>query len=125
MKMTKFLKNKRGMALESAILFMIIIFMFCSLIMTMTLIGHHQLKIENTAILRDAALDQIGEDFVADQLAEDYENYRYKVSDDGSTLTVWRENDGTKTVLLYVEVERTDGVISGISSWRYSAPKAE
>ena len=110
------INNKRGMALESAIVFMLIVFMLCSLILTLTVIGHRQREIENTLLLQKVELDGIGEDFLAGELG-DYEKYEYLVS--GDTLTVWHKNDTSKTAVLYVEVER-DGADVSILSWRYS-----
>ena len=46
MKLKQILKSKRGMALENAILFMLIIFSLCALLTSLTLIGHYQVKIE-------------------------------------------------------------------------------
>lgn len=66
--MRKILKNRRGMALESAILFLIVIFAFCMLITSMSVVGKYQLKIEKTELENRVRLDQIGEAFVAGEL---------------------------------------------------------
>lgn len=120
----KIFKSKRGIALENAIIFMVMIFSLCTLLTSLALIGHHQVKIENKALLRDAEIRQIGEDYLASVGAQTdftntYENYAYEVS--GNALTVWRQTDQTKTVVLYVEAESADTEII-VKSWRYSLP---
>lgn len=125
MRLKQVLKDRRGIALENAILFMIIIFSLCALLTSLTLIGHYQVKIEKTSLLMRVELDQIGEDYLAslrsnEELTETYENYAYEVS--GDTLTVWRKNDEEKTVVLFVEAELTADEQVSVRLWRYSLP---
>jgi hypothetical protein len=123
--MKQILKSKRGIALESAVLFMLIIFSLCALLTSLSLIGHYQLKIEKTVLLNDVEIDQIGEDYLAslksgeEKFTESYENYEYKV--DGNALTVWRKNDREGVALLYVEAE-VNGEQVDVLKWRYSTP---
>jgi hypothetical protein len=123
--MKQILKSKRGIALESAVLFMLIIFSLCALLTSLSLIGHYQLKIEKTVLLNDVEIDQIGEDYLAslksgeEKFTESYENYEYKV--DGNALTVWRKNDRERSTVLYVEAE-VNGEQVDILKWRYSSP---
>ena len=122
MKLKQIFKSKRGVAIENAILFMIVIFFLCALITSLTLLGFHEVRLEKALLLRDVEIDQIGEDFLASVEAkqafnETYDKYAYKV--DGNVLKVWREKDTDKTVVLYVEAELTDGQLN-VKAWRYS-----
>lgn len=126
MRLKQILKSKSGMALENAILFMLIIFSLCALLTSLTLIGHYQLKIEKTVLLHDVEIDQIGEDFIAGLKGsgetfnkDGYENYTCEV--DGNILTVWHKDDESKSVVLYVEAE-FDGDKVSVVKWRYSSP---
>lgn len=91
--MKKILNDRRGMAFESAILFLIIIFSFCMLVTSMSVVGKYQMKIEKTTILNKVRLDQIGEYFFAGKLQEgivgDNEFYVKKKESDPITLQVW------------------------------------
>ena len=123
-KIKQILKDKKGIALENAILFEIIIFSLCFLLTSLTLIGHYQVKIENLTLLNDVEIEQIGDDYLAsvkagEKLTKDYTNYAYEVS--GNTLTVWHKNDESKSAVLYVEAELVDEQLN-VSKWRYSLP---
>ena len=125
MKLKQILKSKRGMALENAILFMLIIFSLCALLTSLTLIGHYQVKIEKLTLLNDVEIEQIGEDYLASVKAkttftDTYENYAYEVN--GNALTVWRKTDENKNAVLYVEAELTADEELNVNVWRYSLP---
>lgn len=111
--MKKILKDKKGMAIESAIIFMIIIFSFCALLSSLTLWGHYQTKLDNTVLLNKVTVEQIGEDFLSgatqDELTTKYENYAITLSE--NILTVKRSD----TVVLYVEKDDAGTLIC----WRY------
>lgn len=124
MKIKQILKDKKGIALENAILFEIIIFSLCFLLTSLTLIGHYQVKIENLTLLNNVEIEQIGDDYLAsvkagEALTKDYTNYAYEVS--GNKLTVWHKNDESKSAVLYVEAELVDEQLN-VSKWRYSLP---
>lgn len=124
MKIKQILKDKKGIALENAILFEIIIFSLCFLLTSLTLIGHYQVKIENLTLLNDVEIEQIGDDYLAsvkagEALTKDYTNYAYEVS--GNTLTVWHKNDESESAVLYVEAELVEGQLN-VNKWRYSLP---
>ena len=123
------LKNKKGIALENAIMFMMVIFALCILIATLTLIGHYQKEIEVVTLNNKLELDQIGESFCEhianDKKAEDFVfnpsdygldsyNKNYDCDPKNNTLTVKAGN----TVVLYVAVNE-DGIPT---VWRYSEP---
>ena len=125
MKFEKILKCKRGMALENAILFMLVIFSLCALLTSLTLIGHYQVKLEKMTLLQDVEIEQIGEDYLASIKAgttftQNYDNYAYEVS--GNALTVWRKTDENKRAVLYVEAELTANEQVSVNVWRYSLP---
>ena len=132
MKATNILKSKRGVAIENAILFILVVFSLCSLLTMIALIANYQFKIDNIVLQQDVDLDQIGEDFVA-RVPElvgrgnqtDYNDTHYWIinspsDSDKCTLTVTSDADST-TVLLYVEAKLNNGKVE-ILSWRYSAP---
>jgi len=125
MKLRQMLKSKRGMALENAILFMLIIFTLCALLTSLTLLGHYQVKIEKMTLQQDIEIEQIGEDYLASVKAktpfeQTYENYAYEVS--GNAFTVWRKTDENKKTVLYVEAELTADDELNVNVWRYSLP---
>lgn len=122
----RILKDKKGLALENAILFMMIIFSLCFLLASFALIGHYQAKIENIKITQRVELDQIGEEFIdfpeAPQFSSVIGKYQYTIYDnadgDGKVLRVYHINSELKkeNVLLYVEVNTAGKVLA----WRYS-----
>ena len=131
MNLQKILKNRRGVALENALLFMLVIFSLCALLTSLTLIGHFQTRINKLTLENEVDLEQIGEDFVASVKAgeafdeEAYTNYacstRTLPEENRYFLSVGHKND-TQQVLLYVEVEK-DGNAVTVVQWRYSFPQ--
>ncbi len=59
------LRSRRGVAMESAVLFMLIILALCTLVLTLSLMGRHQIKSQHNEIIADIEKDQIVEDFLA------------------------------------------------------------
>lgn len=124
----KLLRNRRGVALESALLFLIVLFSLCSLLMTVAVVGRYQVKIENTAIVNRAALDQVGEDFVLGNITaggtktveiDDRElTLYYTVTSDGESthqiLKVWYGSSSDGDPALTVTVGENK-----IQSWVY------
>lgn len=112
--------NKKGMALENAILFMIIIFSFCALLTSLTLFGHYQAKLDRVLLEKEVAVEQIGEDFLAgetkDNLKKKYGGggYSCDITESDKVLTVKRNG----AVVLYVK----KGENNELACWRYSAP---
>ncbi len=117
MKLKQILKSKKGIALENAILFMVIIFSLCALLTSLTLLGHYQVKIEKMTLLNKVDVEQIGEDYLAYLQSEDtekvfyVENEKYAHEISGNALRVWLKNDNKETTILYVEAEYKDGQI--------------
>ncbi len=63
----KTLRNKRGAALESAILFMMVVLMLGMLLTGVIMYTHLRVKLNDTLLTREIAIEQIGEDFVHDK----------------------------------------------------------
>lgn len=119
MKILSTLKSKKGMAIEHAIVFLIVIFTFCALLTSLTMYGHYRTKLDSTVLLNRVTAESIGEDFLAgatqDELTAKYENYACTVSD--NILTVKRG----ESVVLYVEKDGSGNLLC----WRYSLPETE
>ena len=64
MKFKKILKDKKGAALEMAIIFMLVIFCFCTLLTTMTLTSRSRIKLERAFFNMDVRTDQRVEDYM-------------------------------------------------------------
>lgn len=116
----KILKNKKGMALENAILFMLIIFTFCALLTSLTLYGHYQTKLEKVMMTNRVELDQIGEHYLnylknGTEFSTDNENYAITTDNNALALTVKNKND---KIILYVQASIDDGNIT-VVKWCY------
>ncbi len=123
MSFKKIFKSKKGIAIETAILALVIAFSLCFLVMSLTVIGHHQSRIENTLILRDVELDQIGEDFISsvkNDVEFDVNAYQdrslYCVVD-GTSLVVSYDVEGS-SVALEIEVEKDAYGNINIKKWQ-------
>ena len=126
----RILKDKRGIAIETALLFMLVIFSLCALITSVATIGRRQAKLESDVLVSDALIDQIGEDFIAylavgEESDFDADNEKY----DSTVVVVDKEKNisaltltkkGSSSVVLYIEAEKTDAGVK-ILRWRYSA----
>lgn len=122
--MKKLLKNKRGMAIESAILFMLIVFMFGFLLTGVAMVSHLRVKVNDTLLNREMEIEQIGEDFVRMNETDEKSfnehikanfsgNYTAAIAtNDNKTLTLTR-ND---SVVLYIELDSEKNV----KVWKYS-----
>ena len=124
--LNKLLKSKRGIALENAILFMLVIFSLCALLTSLTLIGHFQTRINKLTLENEVDLEQIGEDFLANPALfdydKDYENYTcIPVGSENYAMAVYSKSDTEfKSALLYIEVAKEGGEIL---HWCYSLPE--
>lgn len=128
----KILKSRRGIAIENAIAFMLIIFLLCALLSSLMLFGVYQNKLDKVKLTMRAELDQIGEDFISSlgsitTVIFDVKNNNSSydgsvtVADNNRTLTVWKNGDESQTVLLYVEVQ-IDGSGFTLQRWCYCNP---
>lgn len=127
--MKKFKLTNKGMSIESAVLFMIVIFMFCSIITSLTLYSSYQAKTQNIYLERKIELDQIGEKFVAHM--KNTPNAEFSISDkylnkgnsennnneNTKVLDLYYASDTSKTTILYIEydIEKKE-----VIKWNYS-----
>ena len=111
--MKKLLKNKRGIAMESAVLFMLVMFMLGFLLTGIAMTAHLRVKVNNSILSREMEIEQIGEYFLhsTEQTCTDYinglnGNYTYEIQN--NTLTLKRNNK----VVLYIDKAN--------NIWKYS-----
>lgn len=127
--MKKFKLTNKGMSIESAVVFMIVIFMFCSIITSLTLYSSYQAKTQNIYLERKIELDQIGENFVAHmknnqntEFSIGNDKYSKKDNSENSNngtkiLDLYYANDTSKTTILYIEYDKVSGKVI---KWNYS-----
>lgn len=122
--MKKLLKSKRGMAIESAILFMLIVFMFGFLLTGVAMVSHLRVKVNDTLLKREMEIEQIGENFVYmdkdafDQYLKD-KNYTVSLGENNETnhkTFTLKRND---SVVLYIEYIELDSQ-KNVKVWKYS-----
>lgn len=119
MGLKKIFKSKKGIAIETAILSIIVIFSLCFLVTSLTLVGHYQVQIESAFILNDANLDQIGEDFIAnptDFNEKGYDGFYCEVNNEKTQLTASYSSNKGK-VILEVKIEK-DGDNYKVTKWQ-------
>lgn len=120
--MRRIFGNRRGVALESAILFMLVTFALSLLILGAVTMMHYRNRADVRSLTARMELEQIGTYFVTEdtrlEAALEDSPYEPTVENGGNTLTL-RTRQG-KTVL-YIE---KDGE-GHVSAWRYSAPTEE
>ena len=107
----KTLRNKRGAALESSILFMMVVLMLGMLLTGVIMFTHLRVKANDTMLKREIAIEQIGDNFVHAPLVLGEND---EIEANGFTFTAIEETtDGVRTltlknkankVVLYVEV---------------------
>ena len=112
----KRMKNKHGLALESAVLFMVLIFALCTLLTTFALVGNTRAKLTENALLERVAIEQILEDFLADPMAlESGErgDYTYAVipgeGGEEIALAVYRKAQDTESLRLCAKAVLVEG----------------
>ena len=116
-------KRRRGAALESAIVFMVVVFTLCLLLTSVMIVARQNTRLSQSRIERTAFLDQIGEDYLSalrngTELDTSYEDYEYTATE--NELTVWKKNDSTKKPLLRVEAEYISGEVR-VHAWHNTA----
>ena len=118
----KILRNKRGAALESAILFMMVVLMLGMLLTGVIMYTHLRVKANDTLLSRELTIEQIGEDFVHGTLIlgdnGEIDNYYADVANTDGVRTLTLKNITKTKVLLYIVVNAEGSV----TCWRYSAP---
>lgn len=122
--MKKFKLGNKGISIESAILFMLVIFMFCSLITSYTVYRSYQVKIDKLQIESKIELDNIGEQFVLLKSGKitqaNLGNYRYLESMNNGIITcsIFNNNNYNKE-LLYIELKIDNKNNVQILKWCY------
>lgn len=118
----KLLRNKRGAALESAILFMMVVLMLGMLLTGVIMYTHLRVKANDTLLMRELTIEQIGEDFVHGtyEAGENIpiDNYYADITNTEGIRTLTLKNKAKTKVLLYIVVNADDAV----TRWQYSAP---
>ncbi|MBR2320822.1 MAG: hypothetical protein IKA57_01655 [Clostridia bacterium] len=118
-------KNKHGAAMESAVLFMFVVLMLGMLLTGVAMLTHLRVKVNNTALTREIAIEQIGDNFVHG--TAEFEN----LTDGDHTIdnyvaAITTEGDGTRILtlktkndklLLHVEVPKDS---TTPSVWKYT-----
>ena len=123
--MKRILKSKRGMAIESAIMFMLVTFMLGMLLTGLSMTMHLRTQLNDKTIENELILEQIGDNFVhnfgdeeefktveAFQAYTEGKGYTAEINNEKTTLTL--KNKYTR-VVLYIE---KDG--GTVVAWRYS-----
>ena len=123
-------KNKRGAAMESAVLFMLIALMLGMLLTGVAMLTHLRVKLNNTMLTREIKIEQIGNDFVhgtlkfenlqvGEQSIEvegagtvNYNAFVNYTDYNNKSLALYTKND---TLLLQITVEN-----GKIISWKYT-----
>lgn len=122
MKFLKVFKDRRGVAMETSIVFLLSVFSLCALLTVLALTGSAQMNIENSMISTRAAVEQIGENYLHflktnEAFPPTAEGYSAEIV--GGILRV-RNDKGT--VLLYVDAEvEADGELT-VNKWCYQEP---
>lgn len=127
--MKKFKLGNKGISIESAILFMLVIFMFCSLITSYTVYRSYQVKIDKLQIESKIELDNIGEQFLIslkDNKINDFKttypnkdkyNVLVNVSSDINKITISHKKDVTNVLYIELKIDNENNV--QILKWCY------
>lgn len=119
--MKKFLKDRRGAALEMAIMLSVVTFALSTLVLTTSLLQHSRKIRAEKNMTQGIVLEQMGEDFCAavarnagdtwtDAYREDYD-----IAIEGTVLTVTAKETGE--VLLKVVLTAADGGGYTVTEW--------
>ena len=111
------------MAIESAIMFMLIVFMFGLLLTGIAMTSHLRVKLNDTLLSRELEIEQIGENFVyMDETSfSTYISKNSKYSIDEQTTIYTDENNKTLTLKRNTSTVLKITVEGGkITSWKYS-----
>ena len=129
------LKSKKGIAVESALIFMIVILSLCFLLTTLALLGHYRINRDNAQLARRIEAEQIGTYYVA-YLTEDeyddfgtylankslsFDNYTLVETADEDLYTLTVKRGEAETVVLYISAQRSGDEVT-LLSWRTSSP---
>ena len=108
----RLLKSKRGVGMEYAIVMMLTVFGFCTVLTTVALLENDLNRKSAEEFSTYVELDRIGEDFIAQGSGYQNTNEKYlaEVTGDAElTLMVYENADGEKGKLLLTVVRGSDG----------------
>jgi len=124
--MRRILRDKRGLAMESALIFMTVVMCLSMLLTTGIAFVHTRVKTDSKQYQNRLVLDQIGEYFVANEgqlvqiIFDQYENaYVPTITMNNENKILALTKQGSDKIILYIEKDSANNVIQ----WRYSAPE--
>ncbi len=116
--MRKVLTDRRGVAIEMAIMVAVLLFALSTLVLTTTLLQKRAMNREELDMTRGMVLEQIGEDFCAARAGGvgfvAPETEEFEITADDTTLTVADKHTGE--VLLRVVLTNTGGKYT-VAEW--------
>ena len=115
--MIRILKSKRGIAIESAILFMVILFSLSILLTGVVMSASISTRTSNKYTLSRIEYEQIGENFAAK--AEGYIVPEGYMDADESPLILHLKRESSSATVLYIELDTEGNVVR----WQYTAPQ--
>ena len=112
--------SKRGVAIETAMFMMVVVFSLCTLLVMFAMISRKEIITSNRSFQDQVQIDQIGEDFC--HYVKNYSDgdvFTYSYSDQYYAFCTHDENvfkmtlrkNGKYTHVLSVEVEKTDDTV--------------
>lgn len=119
--MRKFLRNRRGAALEMAILMSVVTFALSTLVLTTALLQHNRKLRAEQSMTRGIVLEQIGEDFCnavaqnADDAWQAVYQQDYTITAHGLTLVVTDKD--TEELLLRIVLTRDGEDRYTVAEW--------
>ena len=122
-------KNKRlkkGVAIELALLLMVVVFGLCALLVSLTVISNDNSKKQTLSLEQKLLIDQVGTEFsravrsgnnfeLGQELSETY--FATTFVQDGLHQLVLKLNDDEQTVVLTVKLNATD---FKVIEWKYN-----
>lgn len=113
-KRKKILKSKKGIALESAILFMTAIASFCFILTSLTLIGRNRARLDSIYMDSYVESEQIGEHFVSylgalPDPGDAQEDYSLYITEEFKNYLSLDENVKADNLFIGIESEAADG----------------
>ncbi len=107
----KIIKSKRGVAIESAVMLLLVVFSLCALMTTLCVAARTVDRGRFDKLKQEAEVDEIGEAFVNSSnknsfsLDEKYkDNYKLELYDSGKSLTIF-DLDGKHLLTVKCEVD--------------------
>lgn len=132
MGISRCIRDRRGVVIESALLFLLVIFMLCLLLLSQSLVGRNQTRIENNRMRARMEVEQLGELYIGSlRLGTEFVNDNEKFECTPETRSLGENSmtehsltvrvKATNQVVLYITAHEVDGEII-ITGWRDSLP---